>query len=87
MSTTLESLVREWLRQDNVLSLLEPRNKSTRAEIQALWDAGNTEELERRMRWTRLYSDLILWLTTLAGNASISAPLVYGEEWKLDGPV
>jgi hypothetical protein len=52
MSTleSLESLVREWLRLDSVSSSLEPQNKPTRAEIQALWDDRNTEELDRRMR-------------------------------------
>jgi hypothetical protein len=54
MSTTvapLEVLVREWLRLDSGSSVLEPHKRSTRAEIQALWDAGNTPELEKRMRW------------------------------------
>ena len=50
MSISLESLVREWLRLDKFSSFLEPYNESTRADIQALWDDGNTEELEKRMR-------------------------------------
>ncbi|KIM87657.1 hypothetical protein PILCRDRAFT_773278 [Piloderma croceum F 1598] len=50
MSVSLESLVQEWLRLDKFSSFLEPYNKSTRADIQALWDEGNTEELEKRMR-------------------------------------
>ncbi|GLB35182.1 putative phosphoglucomutase/phosphomannomutase, alpha/beta/alpha domain III [Lyophyllum shimeji] len=39
---TLKDLVEEWLSLD--------QNQQTRQEIQTLWDAGNTEELERRMR-------------------------------------
>ncbi|KAF8652709.1 hypothetical protein AX16_004213 [Volvariella volvacea WC 439] len=39
---TLESLVEEWLRLD--------QNPSTRSEIQDLWDTGNYDELEKRMR-------------------------------------
>jgi hypothetical protein len=53
MSTTLDSLeflVREWLRQDQATSFLEPHNRHTRADIEALWKEGNTDELERRMR-------------------------------------
>ena len=64
MSTleSLESLVREWLRLDSVSSSLEPQNKPTRAEIQALWDDRNTEELDRRMRWTTtLYTAAAGW--------------------------
>ncbi|KAF5386592.1 hypothetical protein D9615_001724 [Tricholomella constricta] len=39
---SLEDLVGEWLKLD--------QNPETHQEIQSLWDAGNTEELERRMR-------------------------------------
>ncbi|EIW85345.1 hypothetical protein CONPUDRAFT_162554 [Coniophora puteana RWD-64-598 SS2] len=38
----LESLVNEWLRLD--------RNGQTRAEIEILWQYGNTQELESRLR-------------------------------------
>ncbi|KAF8078187.1 hypothetical protein FPV67DRAFT_1557572 [Lyophyllum atratum] len=38
----LKDLVDEWLRLD--------QNEQTRQEIQGLWNAGDTEELERRMR-------------------------------------
>ncbi|KZP29895.1 hypothetical protein FIBSPDRAFT_726687 [Athelia psychrophila] len=42
MSVSLESLVNDWLRLD--------KNETSRAEIQALWDAQDTDELEKRMR-------------------------------------
>ncbi|KAG7452946.1 uncharacterized protein BT62DRAFT_959078 [Guyanagaster necrorhizus] len=37
----MDHLVKEWLRID--------RNEATRSEIQELWEAGNEEELEKRM--------------------------------------
>ncbi|KAK4991849.1 hypothetical protein LTR50_001468 [Elasticomyces elasticus] len=40
--TSIHDLVEEWLRLD--------QDESTRAEIQQLWNEGNTEELERRLR-------------------------------------
>ncbi|KAG5645035.1 hypothetical protein DXG03_007214 [Asterophora parasitica] len=40
--SSLKDLVDEWLRLD--------QNQQTRQDIQTLWNAGNTEELERRMR-------------------------------------
>lgn len=38
----MDDLVKEWLRMD--------KNEATRNEIQKLWEIGNNEELERRMR-------------------------------------
>lgn len=79
MSVSLESLVQEWLRLDKVTSFLEPNNKSTRADIQALWDEGNTEELENRMRWIAKHFpsfDVIAILHSLAERALSSVLLV-----------
>jgi hypothetical protein len=78
MSVSLESLVQEWLRLDKVTSFLEPYNRSTRADIQALWDEGNTEELESRMRWIARHfpSFVMATLHSLAGRALSSVLLV-----------
>jgi hypothetical protein len=40
--SSLESLVQDWLRLD--------QNEKTKKEIQDLWDTGNKDELEKRMR-------------------------------------
>ncbi|KAK0210455.1 hypothetical protein DFS33DRAFT_1252201 [Desarmillaria ectypa] len=40
----MDRLVKEWLRMD--------KNEATRSEIQKLWETGNEEELEKRMRLT-----------------------------------
>ncbi|KAG6910908.1 hypothetical protein DXG01_006591 [Tephrocybe rancida] len=42
MSSTLKDLVDDWLKLD--------QNPTTHAEIQSLWEAGNVDELEKRMR-------------------------------------
>jgi hypothetical protein len=58
----LQDLVEEWLRLDQVIIELsclcfllkattsDLQNSVTRHEIQNLWCAGDTEELEKRMR-------------------------------------
>ena len=56
----LQALVEEWLRLDQVNLMLSSyicfstqnamQNPITRSDIQTLWCAGNTEELEKRMR-------------------------------------
>lgn len=45
MAAPLEELVKEWIRLDE--------NETTRNEVQALWDRGQTDELEKRMRCLR----------------------------------
>ncbi|KAJ8078391.1 hypothetical protein PM082_012673 [Marasmius tenuissimus] len=40
--TTLKTLLDSWMEMD--------RNEQTRAELQRLWDDGDTDELEKRLR-------------------------------------
>jgi hypothetical protein len=59
MTYSTKELVDSWMEWDAVRALyfdntlLPPhsQNESTRAEIQRLWDEGNTEELEKRLRY------------------------------------
>ncbi|KAJ3828110.1 hypothetical protein F5880DRAFT_1532446 [Lentinula raphanica] len=46
-SASLEELVDSWLQVD--------QNEATRTEIQSLWKKGDTKELEKRMRFKRIF--------------------------------